>query len=118
MLKCPHCQNENNQVKAGKTRSGSQRYECKDCRRRYTPNPKQQGYADDVRQQAVRLSVDGMNYRRIARQIRVSHTSVMNWVTAAADRLPDAPPVPDQVTVIEEDELFTFVERKKTKSTS
>jgi transposase-like protein len=64
------------------------------------------------------LYVDGINFRRIARLLDVSHVSVMNWVKAAADRLPAQPPLPDEVTIIEQDELFTFVEQKKTKSTS
>ncbi len=66
----------------------------------------------------MRLYVDGMNFRRIARQLKVSHTSVMNWVKAAADTLPDTPPLPDKSVVIEEDELFTFIGDKKTKSIS
>ena len=36
---CPHCQNDTNQSKAGKTRTGSQRYKCKPCNRFYTPKP-------------------------------------------------------------------------------
>lgn len=117
MLKCPYCQSETQQVKAGKQPSGSQRYKCQACQRRYTPEPREQGYEDQVRNQAVRLYLDGNNYRRIARLLQVSHTSVMNWVHAAADRLPPAP-VPPQSTVIEEDELFTFVEQKKSGFTS
>lgn len=115
MRKCPHCHSTEKQVKAGKTRSGNQRYKCQLCRRWYTPVPRDHGYPDTLRQQALRLYVDGMNFRRIARQLDVSHTSVMNWVKAAADALPDAPPIPTESVVIEEDELFTFIGDKKTK---
>ena len=111
---CPYCEEETRQVKAGKNASGTQRYKCQHCRRRYTPEPQEVGYPDELRQQAVRLSVDGVNYRRIARQLGVSHVSVMNWVNAAADALPEKPPVPSSSVVIEEDELFTFIGDKKT----
>jgi transposase-like protein len=112
-VKCPHCQNEADQVKAGKTYSGSQRYKCKLCNRVYTPEPKQQGYEDAIRHQAVKLYVDGMNYRRIARHLGVDHKSVINWVKAYTSQLPDAPQ-PKAVIKAEMDELFTFIGSKKT----
>ncbi len=40
------------------------------------------------------MYVDGMNFRRIARTLGVAHRSVINWVNAHADHLPDHPPVP------------------------
>lgn len=112
MIKCPHCHQTDNQVKAGKTRTGSQRWKCKVCNRRYTPNPKPQGYPDEVRHQAVKLYVDGMNYRRIARHLGVDHKSVINWVRAYTAQLPDTPQ-PQEVVKAEMDELFTFVGSKK-----
>lgn len=116
MKHCPYCQSTERQVKAGRNGSGSQRYKCQVCQRKYTPEPKPIGYPDDVRRQAVQMYVDGMNFRRIA---RTSHRSVINWVNAHADHLPDHPPVPaEDLEVNELDELFTFVEDKKTKSTS
>ena len=94
MSTCPHCQRTEQQVKVGTNRSGSQRYLCQTCQRKYTPRPKEQGYAQSLRRQAVEYYVDGMNFRRIARVLKVSHTSVMNWVKAHADTLPDVPPLP------------------------
>lgn len=109
---CPHCQNGTEQVKAGKTRFGSQRYKCKPCQRVYTPEPKQQGYPGDVRQKAVRMYVDGQNFRQIARELGVDHKSVINWVNAHAAQQADAP-VPSDINNAEMDELFTFVGSKK-----
>ena len=116
MNECPYCQRSEQQIKAGRTKAGSQRYHCKVCQRTYTPEPKAAGYPQAVRQQAVKLVADGVNYRRAARQLGVNHQSVINWVNAAVARLPPAP-LPQRVEVIEMDELYTFVERKKTKST-
>jgi len=117
MSTCPYCGRKEKQVKAGKQDSGSQRYKCQSCQRRYTPEPTEHGYSDPIRQQAVKLYLEGNNYRRIGRLLGVSHTSVMNWVRDAAALLPEAP-MPEAVTVIEQDELFTFVMDKKTSFTS
>jgi len=64
------------------------------------------------------MAVEGVNFRRIARQLKVNHQSVINWVNAHAGKLPEQPPVPDKVTTVELDEVFTFLGKKKTKSTS
>jgi transposase-like protein len=82
-MKCVHCAQTEGQVKVGHNRSGSQRYLCKGCGHKYTPEPKPQGY-DVHRQQALRLSVDGVNLRRIERMLGVSRQSVANWVKAYA----------------------------------
>ena len=106
-------------MKVGFTQAGSQRYQCKHCQRKYTPQPKEAGYEDRIREQAVKLYLDGNNLRRIARIVGVSHQSVANWVKAQAARVPDAPPQPAAaLAVIEMDELFTFIEHKKTSPTS
>src|SRR6185369_15285460 len=117
MSQCPHCQTSENQIKIGFNASGSQRYRCKHCGRKYTPEPKEVGYPEAQRQQAVQWYVDGMNFRRIARHLGVHHQTVINWIHAHIATLPETPPLPDEVSVIEQDELFTFIGSKKTKST-
>ncbi len=117
MNRCPYCQATEKQIKAGLTEAGSQRFRCKLCQRRYTPEPKAQGYPEAMRQQAARLYADGMNFRRIARQLRVNHQTVVNWVNAYADSLPSEPPLPEATPIIELDELHSFIGEKKTRST-
>ena len=117
MITCPDCQATQKQVKAGFNRSGSQRYRCNVCMRRYTPQPTR-FYGDDMRQQALKWYVDGASYRRIARHLGIDHVTVMNWVKAHADQLPPAPtPTEEPLHIVEMDELYTFVERKKTDGT-
>jgi transposase-like protein len=118
MKQCPRCAGNERQVKSGKHKSGSQRWQCQACGYRYTPEPRQHGYDQTVRAQAVKLYVDGLSYRRIARQLGVSYQSVINWCNASSASLPAQAPQPAQVTTIEMDELFTFVGRKKTSRTS
>jgi transposase-like protein len=120
MNPCPYCQANTRQVKAGLTQSGSQRYRCQHCKRRHTPQPKQAGYPDLVRQQAVQMYIDGVNYRRIGRLLKVDHVTVMHWVRAQANQTPATPPTPPrppQTTVIEMDELFTSIGAKRDKKT-
>ena len=119
MSQCPHCQRTEQQVRVGINTAGHQRYLCKECRRKYTPDRKPGGYPAEVRQQALQMYVDGLNLRRIGRFLGVDHQTVANWVKAKADGLPDEPPVPKgPVKVSELDELYSFVGDKKTKSTS
>jgi len=118
MRRCAKCQSTERQVKAGRTQAGSQRYKCQQCHSRYTPEPKQAGYDAALRQRAVQLYVDGTNFRRIGRQLGVNHQTVVNWVNAYAATLPDTPPQPASVTVVEQDELFSFIGDKKTKPIS
>ena len=87
-------------------------YGCK-----YTPEPKQHRYPDEVRKQALQLYVDGMNLRRIARHLGLHHRTISLWVKASAASLPETP-VPREVEAAEMDELFTFIGYKKTGSIS
>ena len=119
MSTCPHCQRDEQQIKVGRNPSGSQRYKCKVCGRKYTPEPSEAGYPQAVRNQAVRLHSDGLNFRRIARTLQVNHQSVINWVNAHIAGLPDTPPLAEgRPEVFELNELFTFVDKKRIPSTS
>ena len=118
MVKCAHCQQSERQVKVGFNDSGSQRYFCQWCERKYTPEPKAQGYDTAMRQTALRLYADGMNLRRIARTLGVTHPTIAHWVNARAAQLPDSPPQSAHAEAVHElDELFTFVGSKKALST-
>lgn len=121
MVKCPHCHSDKRQNKAGLTRFGSQRYFCCACQRTYTPHAKSQGHPAEVRQQAVRYSLEGLSQRKIARLLQVSPGSVSNWQTQAAAKLqeqqvPDVPPDLAQHAdgVMEQDEVYTFCNAKRT----
>jgi transposase-like protein len=69
MKRCPHCSSSEPQTEAGLTRAGSQRHKCRARRRVYPPRPKPLGYPDDTKREAVRLYLEGTNFRRIARVI-------------------------------------------------
>lgn len=118
MYTCPTCHQTRYQTKDGLTGAGSQRVRCGACGTRYTAQPKPRGNDPAIRIQAVKLYVDGMNFRRIARHLDLHHQTVINWVNAAAAQVPDEPPQPQQVDTVELDELDTFVGNKKNGPTS
>jgi transposase-like protein len=76
------------------------------------------GYGDDVKREAVRLYLEGTNFRRIGRLLGVNHQSVINWVNAYHAALP-APAAPvASPEALEMDELFTSGGSKKRRRTS
>jgi transposase-like protein len=115
---CPHCHQDQYVIKSGLNHTGSQRYRCQSCRRYFTPDPKPEGYEVSVRTQALKLYLEGTSFRAIGRLLGLHHQTVSNWITQAANALPaqitDATPT----ETIELDELYTFVQQKKTASTS
>src|SRR5687768_9260129 len=116
-MKCPRCQASEKQYKAGFNPSGSQRYRCGECNRVYTPEPLSQGYSSETRMLAIRMYMEGSSQRSIGRILQVSPQSVANWIHTYANKLPPAE-VPKKLRIAELDEMYTFVQQKKTKSTS
>ncbi len=116
MFLCPYCRSAERQVKSGFNRTGTQRLQCRSCRRQYTPAPNPLGYDDKTREAALKLYLEGNGFRRIGRLLSVNHQSVANWVNAAHARLKARhPPTsePETAGTLEMDELFTFVGAKK-----
>ena len=68
-----------------------------------------------MRRECLKMYVIGMGFRGIERVKGVHHTTVISWVKAVGELLPDAYS-PDQIPNVGElDELETFVRSKKTK---
>jgi transposase len=116
-MKCPKCNSSKRQVKNGLNKSGSQKYRYRTCGAVYTPEPRENGYPAETRLLAIRMYVEGSSYGSIGRVLKVNLQSVANWVSTYTAQLPNAP-LPKKVETAELDELFTFVGKKKTKSTS
>lgn len=118
MSQCPHCTSSEQRTKSGHTRTGSQRYRCKECQHIYRPEPKPLGYPEETKREAVRLYLEGTNFRRIRRILSVNNQSVVNWVNSYHAGLPAAEQSVAAPETLEMDELFTFVGSKKGKPTS
>ncbi len=97
---------------------GSQRYKCRQCARVYTPDPLALGYPEETKREAIKLYLEGTNFRRIARILSLNHQSVINWVNSYHASLPACEPPVVAPEVVELDELFTFIGSKKRKPTS
>jgi transposase-like protein len=91
---------------------------CRECQRVYTPEPKPLGYPEETKLEAVRLYLEGTNFRRIGRLLGVNHQSVINWVNSYHASLPAAEQPVAKPETLEMDEPFTFVGSKKRKPTS
>ncbi len=91
---------------------------CRNCGKTYTIEPKPRGYAEEVREKAVRMYVEGNNFRRIGKLLGINHQSVVNWVNAYQQKIKDKADSPEETEAIRIDELRTFVGEKKTKPIS
>ncbi len=134
LLKCPRCGAEEHQVKNGTAPGGGvPRFKCQDCKRSYALVRKIRGYSPEMRLCAVRMYLDGTNFRRVGRHLGVNHQSVVNWVKEYHDAAKKEEGFPHEngavsayqsqprdertggasLEVVEGDELFTFIGDKK-----
>ena len=113
-MKCRKCGGVET-VKNGKVR-GRQRYRCRGCGYNYTQE-QGHGYPAEVKSLAVVLHLSGMTMKSIGAVIGVTGQSIMRWVKAQADQIPE--PWRDGKTTmareVEMDEMHTFL-LKKTKN--
>ena len=77
---CPKCGEVENQVKAGYTRSGTQRCICKNCKYKYTLNGKTREYPEEIKQQAMRIYYSGVSGRGVGKILGMSKANVYNWI--------------------------------------
>jgi len=107
-MHCPKCGSKD-RAKAGFV-GEKQRWQCKGCPCKYTRStPK--GQSEAVKETALSLYLSGLSFRRIAKLLHVSAVSVLSWIQktpAAESRLKAG-----QTTVVELDELCTFLTQKK-----
>ena len=111
MLSCKKCQSHN-YSKSGHIR-GFQRYKCLDCGCQFTPT-KPRGVSPALRRLGVLLYAHfGVSMSGVARICKVSVQAVAKWIKAAADALPATEN--SHADVIQVDEMWHFVNGKKTK---
>ncbi len=67
---------------------GRQRYLCKDCRYRYTVEQRSDTGDKVTKRQALELYLEGLGFRLIGRILKFSNVSILNWVKAFGEALP------------------------------
>jgi insertion element IS1 protein InsB len=72
-----------------------------------------QGYFDEIKQECLKMYVNGMSFRAIERTTGVNHNTIINWVKKAASPLPNAPEYSDIPEIAQVDDKKTFVGKKK-----
>ena len=112
-MHCPKCKSD--QSKKNGFRRGKQSYRCKNCGCQYVENPKPKGYLPEVKQLCLKMYLNGMGFRAIARVTEIDHTTIMRWVEEAGESLPDEPQDEEIPEITEIDECQTFVGSKKNK---
>ena len=107
------CKDEKNQIKSGKTKYGSQKYKCKICGKVYMPNPKERNHSEETKKMAIKLYMEGNSGRAVGRILGISKNTCLRWIRKYAQKIEKTGGSNSRVEVIEMDELFSFVERKK-----
>ena len=110
-MKCPNCQSK--QIRKNGHRRGKQNYQCKECQRQFIEEYTKMGYPQSVKENCLKMYVNGLGFRAIERVSGVNHNTIIRWVKASANNLPSAPSVEEIPEITEIDELQTFVGKKK-----
>ena len=107
-MQFPHCAHPDS-IRYGTSR-GVQRYRCQACQRIFqTPR---RGKDPALKEQAQKLYLEGLGLRAIGRILEVHHKTVSRWLVRAAGQLPVNQPKTKACSLIEIDELCSFVTKK------
>lgn len=110
-MKCAHCGSDQ-LVMNGKSLHGNQRWLCRECGRSCGETDRRR-VPEEKRKAALQHYLEGIGQRATERLVGVSHNSVMNWVLKEVEGKALAAVHPDEVEIVEADELWSFVGKKK-----
>ena len=112
-IKCPRCGKEKHQNKHGKNKLESKRYLCKHCNKAYTVNLKERKYSEDKIKEAIKLYMEGNSGRAVGRIMGISKNTCLYWIKRYTKTIEEKTYPNERVKVIEIDEVYSFIERKK-----
>ena len=118
---CKHC-GSSEKVKNGYV-SDKQRYKCKDCNKTYRAGDLREKYDSDKKLKVLSMYLEGVGIRSIERLENVPNPLIIKWIRKFSKILRqklDETKIPDDVKdiqIIELDELFSYCQKKLTKST-
>jgi transposase-like protein len=76
-VKCIHC-GEEKVIRNGKSKSGKQRYKCKECGKRFQVEYRNNGSKPSVRKMIIKMSINGSGIRDISRVLEISTDTVIS----------------------------------------
>jgi transposase-like protein len=118
-MDCRHC-GSGKLVKFGVV-SGKQRYKCKACGRSTRENDKRVKYPPEKRLRVLKMYLENVGIRSIERLEGVPNPLIIQWIRSSAafiSGLLDKSPSenPEEVEIMEMDELYSFVKKNATES--
>jgi insertion element IS1 protein InsB len=113
-MQCPECGATH--IRKNGKKKGRQNHICVECGRQFIDQyDPPRGYSDVFKRECLTMYVNQSGFRTIERVKGVHHTTVITWVRAVGELLPDAYDPETVPEVGEPDELQTFVGSKKNK---
>jgi len=77
---CPKCKAMAAQINAGHSKTGRQRCLCKICNYKYSLNPKQHAYPQELRELAIKEYYSGVSARGVGKIHNMHHANVLIWI--------------------------------------
>ncbi len=108
-LKCKYCGKDC--IKNGKEKNGQQRIKCKHCNKSQQANYIYHAYDQDLNNNIIALTKEGVGIRSTARLLGISPTTLIDRIKKIAAEIKE--PVLVKGKTYEVDELRTFVKKKE-----
>ena len=121
MILCKHC-GSSSYVKSGIIH-GKQRYLCKACLKTYRLGDLRERYTQEQRLKVLKMYLEGVGIRSIERLENVPNSLIIKWIRKYANILRQkllSTPIPNDIKdiqILEVDELFSYIQKNKTKHT-
>ena len=74
-IKCPHCESEN-LVKQGYTSNGTQKWQCKECKKHFRLSYRYKACAAGVKEKIIEMTLNNSGVRDIGRVLQISKDTV------------------------------------------
>ena len=76
-------------------------------------NPKERKYSEDKIKEAMKLYMEGNSGRAVGRIMGISKNTCLYWIKRYAKTIEEKTYPNERVKVIEMDEVYSFIEKKK-----
>lgn len=117
-MECKFCKS-NRLVKNGFVREGQQRFRCVHCCRSQVEGDRRVKYSNALRQQAIAMYLNSSGIRSIGRVLGVPFQLVSRWIEHAGKMIEQEilqlRMTPRSISILELDELFTYIQKNSSK---